>query len=73
LSFLAASKALVMLVNLEDLWLETQPQNVPSTVNNYPNWQHKTRYSFEEFCQMPQVNNTLRNINKLREQGRNKT
>jgi 4-alpha-glucanotransferase len=73
LSFLAASKTLVMLVNLEDLWLETQPQNVPSTVNNYPNWQHKTRYSFEEFCQMPQVNNTLRNINKLREQGRNKT
>jgi 4-alpha-glucanotransferase len=72
LSFLAASKAPVVLVNLEDLWLETQPQNVPSTVNNYPNWQHKARYSFEEFCQMPQVTDTLRNINKLREQGRNK-
>ncbi|HEY77819.1 MAG TPA: 4-alpha-glucanotransferase [Dehalococcoidia bacterium] len=73
LSFLAVSKAPVVLVNLEDLWLETQPQNVPSTVNNYPNWQHKARYRLEEFCQMPQVTDTLRHINKLREQGRNKT
>ncbi len=73
LSFLAASRALVVLVNLEDLWLENQPQNVPSTVNNYPNWKRKTRYSIEEFCQMPQVTDTLRTINKLREQGRNET
>jgi 4-alpha-glucanotransferase len=73
LSFLAASKAPMVLVNLEDLWLETQPQNVPSMMNNYPNWQHKVRYLFEEFCQMPQVTDTLRNINELRKQGRNKT
>ena len=31
LSFLADSQARIVLVNLEDLWLETQPQNVPST------------------------------------------
>ncbi len=31
LSYLAASPARVVLVNLEDLWLETRPQNVPGT------------------------------------------
>jgi 4-alpha-glucanotransferase len=66
LSFLVASRALVVLVNLEDLWLETQPQNVPSMVNNYPNWRRKARYSLEEFCQMSQVTDTLRAINRLR-------
>jgi 4-alpha-glucanotransferase len=59
-----------MLINLEDLWLETQPQNVPSTEDEYPNWRRKARYSLEEFSQMPQVTDTLRTINKLREQSR---
>ncbi|MFC1893048.1 4-alpha-glucanotransferase [Chloroflexota bacterium] len=73
LSFLASSPTPIMLVNLEDLWLETQPQNVPSTLYNYPNWQRKTRYRFEEFCRMPQVVDTLWTINNLREQSRQQT
>jgi 4-alpha-glucanotransferase len=74
LSFLAASRASVVLVNLEDLWLESQPQNVPSTTNNYPNWRHKARYSFEEFCQTPRVIGTLQAINRLRgKAGKNDT
>jgi 4-alpha-glucanotransferase len=35
-------------------------------VNNYPNWRRKARYSLEEFCQMSQVTDTLRAINRLR-------
>jgi 4-alpha-glucanotransferase len=70
LSFLSASRARVLLVNLEDLWLETQPQNIPSTFKEYPNWRRRARYSFEEFCQMPQVIDTLRIIDHLRGQGR---
>jgi 4-alpha-glucanotransferase len=70
LSFLSASHARVVLVNLEDLWLETRPQNIPSTTEEYPNWRRKARYSFEEFCQMPQVIDTLRIIDQLRRQGR---
>ena len=31
LNFLAASQARIMVVNLEDLWLETRPQNVPGS------------------------------------------
>ena len=70
LSFLAASEARIVLVNLEDLWLETKPQNVPSTEEKYPNWQRKAGYSFEEFCQMPLVFDTLRLIDHLRKRSR---
>lgn len=41
--FLLASKARRVLVNLEDLWLETEPQNVPGTVGE-ENWSRKCRY-----------------------------
>jgi len=68
LAFISASQARLAIVNLEDLWLETQSQNVPSTKGEYPNWQRKVRYSLEEFCQMPQVLDTLRIINRLRKQ-----
>ena len=57
------SPAEIILLNLEDLWLETQPQNVPGT-NDYPNWQRKARYSFEEFSKMPQVLKLLHIMNK---------
>ncbi len=69
LEFLSASRGRVVLVNLEDLWLETQSQNIPSTDREYPNWRLKARYDFETFCQMPQVTDTLRAINNLRKQG----
>jgi len=66
LKLLSASAAEVVLVNLEDLWLESEPQNVPGTTVQRPNWQRKARYSLETFCEMPQVLDTLREINRLR-------
>jgi len=66
LSFLAASRAQIVLASLEDLWLETQPQNVPTTGKEYPNWQRRARYTFEQFCQLPQVVDTLLVVNELR-------
>jgi len=72
LSFLAASQARMLLVNLEDLWLETQPQNVPSTKTEYPNWQRQAQYSLEQFCQLPQVTHILQTINELRKRGKHK-
>ena len=36
---LAASPAEVVLITLEDLWLEAKPQNVPGTSGERPNWQ----------------------------------
>jgi len=66
LAFLSGSRARIVVVNLEDLWLETQPQNVPGTGEERPNWRRKARYSFEAFCQLPEVNDILREIDRLR-------
>lgn len=71
LDFLAASPARLVLVNLEDLWLETEAQNTPGTVAERPNWRRKARYSLEAFCQMPAVLDTLRAVNEGRK-GRRK-
>lgn len=66
LSFLAGSKAGVVIVNLEDLYLETNPQNVPGTSKERPNWCRKTRHGFEEIREMPQVIRILREVDRLR-------
>lgn len=66
LAYLAVSKAPLVLVNLEDLWQETEPQNVPGTGVDAPNWRRKARYGLEVFTQMPGVVETLRHVNHLR-------
>jgi 4-alpha-glucanotransferase len=45
--FLAKSQASIVLLNLEDLWGETQAQNIPSTTKEHPNWRRRMRYSIE--------------------------
>lgn len=66
LVFLASGAEEFLLVNLEDLWLETAPQNVPGTWQERPNWQRKARYSLEEICAMPEVFTVLRTIGDIR-------
>ena len=66
LQWLAASNARMVLVNLEDLWGEMAPQNVPGTNLERPNWQRKARYSLEDFTQSSRVAAILQAIGKLR-------
>jgi 4-alpha-glucanotransferase len=66
LEYLAASPARLVLINLEDLWRELEPQNVPGTHTERPNWQRKARLSFEEFSRKPEVLNALRRVDELR-------
>jgi len=66
LALLGGSRARVVLVNLEDLWLETRPQNIPGTVQEYSNWRRKARYSLEEFRGRPEVVDVLRETDRLR-------
>lgn len=66
LRFLSAGGAGVVVVNLEDLWLEPRPQNVPGTWRQRPNWRRKARYGLEEFSRMPQVLELLQEVNRLR-------
>jgi 4-alpha-glucanotransferase len=66
LDHLAASPARMVLVNLEDLWHETEPQNVPGTHTERPNWQRKARFSFEEFSTRADVMEPLKRVDELR-------
>jgi 4-alpha-glucanotransferase len=66
LDHLAASPARMVLVNLEDLWQETEPQNVPGTHTERPNWQRKARFSFEEFSTRADVVEPLKRVDELR-------
>jgi len=70
LKHLAASRARVMLVDLEDLWLETAPQNIPGTTQEYPNWQRKANRDIEEFTETPGILKILQEINLLRKRKR---
>ncbi len=45
---LAASPAHVVLVTVEDLWLEPAPQNVPGTSDERPNWRRPWARSVDE-------------------------
>ena len=68
LKLLGASPARVLLVNLEDLWLETEPQNLPGIHGRSSNWRRKASHTFEGFSRMPKLRSTLEEIDTLRRQ-----
>ena len=64
---LARSQAGIVIVNLEDLWLEPHPQNVPGTgPREYPNWRRKAGHSLETLTKLPEVVEALRRIARAR-------
>jgi 4-alpha-glucanotransferase len=69
LSRIADSNAWLLLVNLEDLWLEPLPQNVPGTWQERPNWQRKARFSLEQIRKLDFVVETLKSIDEIRKRG----
>lgn len=50
LSVLVHSDAWLTIINLEDLSLETRPQNMPGTDSDRPNWQRKTEAFLEHLA-----------------------
>jgi 4-alpha-glucanotransferase len=70
LAALARTDIELLLVNLEDLWLEAAPQNVPGTWDERPNWMRKARYTLEEIRQMPELLRLLRFIDDTRKNAR---
>ncbi|MDY0170331.1 MAG: 4-alpha-glucanotransferase [Thermoguttaceae bacterium] len=67
-AYLAKSPARIVLVNLEDLWGETGPQNVPGTYRERPNWRRKAKHPLEMFGEMPAVGRILETVHRLRQQ-----
>jgi 4-alpha-glucanotransferase len=66
LHWLALSRADILLVNLEDLWLEEQPQNVPGTGQERPNWRRRMSHTLDEIRSSEEVRNVLRSISAAR-------
>jgi 4-alpha-glucanotransferase len=70
LRWLGRSEAEVVLVNLEDLWRETLPQNIPGTSSERPNWRRKLRYSLDEIKTDPEIHRLLKLLADARGQRR---
>jgi len=60
IAWLTASPAEIALINLEDLWLETKPQNVPGTSSERPNWRRKSKMSLEQIIERKILTNSKR-------------
>ena len=65
-TFLAASDAEVMLVNIEDLWLERHWQNVPGTSDIYPNWRQRLKMTLEQLEDDREIAPQLADIERAR-------
>jgi len=68
LAFLARSDAEFVVVTLEDLWGEREPQNRPGTYGDTPNWRRRAAWSLEEFRDRPVVREILARVDRLRKE-----
>ena len=48
IGFLASTPSRLFLLNQEDLFKETEQQNLPGTTEEYPNWRRKMKFTVEE-------------------------
>lgn len=64
LEHLAGAPDALVLVALEDLWLEPEPQNVPGTWRERPNWRRKAKHPLERIRHMSGVVETLERIRR---------
>jgi 4-alpha-glucanotransferase len=66
LCFLAGNDEEFLLINLEDLWLEPSPQNVPGTWQERPNWQRRARLTLEALHESEPIGKVLRRVDDSR-------
>jgi 4-alpha-glucanotransferase len=66
LGHMAAGKALLVLVDLEDLWLERQPQNRPGTGPEVPNWRLRSALTLEQARRDARVVGVLAQVDRAR-------
>lgn len=69
LRHLAASPARLVLVNLEDLWGETDPQNIPGTTDEHPNWRRRARVPLPRARMREDILGRLEEVDRLRREG----
>ncbi|HLH30205.1 MAG TPA: 4-alpha-glucanotransferase [Terriglobia bacterium] len=62
IQFLSESMANIVLINAEDLWEETLPQNVPATNTERPNWRRRVRPRVEQIRKMAGIAEVLSHV-----------
>jgi 4-alpha-glucanotransferase len=67
---LSGSAVEVVLANLEDVWLETSPQNLPGTSSARRNWRNKCRFALEQLDRLPDMRRALAALSR-RHRGNN--
>jgi 4-alpha-glucanotransferase len=67
-AFLAASEARMTLVSLDDLWLEEEPQNVPGTSFELPNWRRRMKRELDDELGEPLARRVLDAVIEARRQ-----
>lgn len=65
LAYLAKSPAEIVLINLEDLWGELEPQNVPGLPER--SWRHKFRMGLEDARADGTIRRLLTNVSTIRQ------
>lgn len=63
---MARSKAKMVMINMEDLWGETNPQNMPGTTTQHPNWRHKFARRVQDWPSEPLFCETVEILNRHR-------
>ncbi|MGH9627939.1 MAG: 4-alpha-glucanotransferase, partial [Bryobacteraceae bacterium] len=58
--FLASTPSELMVLNQEDLFKDTDQQNLPGSTEQYPNWRHKLRFTIEEMNALREVEDYAR-------------
>ena len=66
--FLARSESRLMMVQLEDLLMQSEQLNVPGTIDEYPNWRHKISINLEHLLEKSDMENFARAIKLERKQ-----
>jgi 4-alpha-glucanotransferase len=67
LAYLAKSPSRLVLLNLEDLWFEKEPQNLPGTHTERPNWRRRARHSLEELQEDRRALAVIEEVRRLRQ------
>ncbi|MFW6150927.1 MAG: 4-alpha-glucanotransferase, partial [Chloroflexota bacterium] len=67
---LAESRAQFVMINTEDLWGETEPQNIPGPSEGAVNWRRKAGYEYESFSRLKSANKVLRLVDEKRRRAR---
>ena len=66
--FLARSRSQLMMVQLEDILLQSEQMNVPGTIDEYPNWRHKIAIDLEDWLEQSEIEQFASAISLEREQ-----